>query len=64
MANPKAVMTQKDASRFFKAAIVAGFNTAKIVIHPDGRLEASATLSTPSTASASDNSWDETLNGP
>lgn len=64
MANPKAVITQKDASRLFKAAMNAGYSNAKIVLHPDGRLEASASLSSASVVAVSENSWDETLNGP
>lgn len=41
MANRTAPIKQNDAKRLFKAALEAGFDAAKIVIHPDGRIEAS-----------------------
>lgn len=63
MANPKAVITQKDATRLMKAAISAGFNTAKIIVHPDGRIEAVAAFSdvVPTSSAGEENSWDAPL---
>ena len=61
MSNPKAAITQKDANRIFKAAKAAGFNTAKIVLHPDGRVEASAAISEAAGGVTQENSWDDVL---
>ncbi len=51
---------QNDAKRLFKAAIDAGFENAKITIHPDGRIEALASFADQARAS-SENSWDDVL---
>lgn len=51
---------QNDAKRIFKAALQAGFETAKIIIHPDGRIEASAAMSE-AAVTEGPNSWDEVL---
>lgn len=61
MAYPKAAITQKDANRIFKAAKNAGFNVAKIILHPDGRMEASASLNNAASDVQSDNTWDDVL---
>lgn len=44
MANKASQIKQNDAKRIFKAAIDAGFDAARIIYHPDGRLEALATF--------------------
>ena len=55
-------LKQNDAKRIFKAAIQAGFETAKIVVYPDGRIEASAAFAEAGgTKPDSTNSWDEVL---
>lgn len=60
MAARSAAIRQNDARRIFRAALLAGFESVRMVIHPDGRIEASAALSE---ASVNDgpNSWDEVL---
>lgn len=61
MANRLAVIKQADAKRLFKAALEAGFEAARIIVHPDGRIEASASLSENAVNSNSGNSWDDIL---
>jgi hypothetical protein len=61
MANRLAVIKQADAKRLFKAALEAGFEAARIIVHPDGRIEASASLSENAVNSNSGNSWDDVL---
>lgn len=51
---------QNDAKRLFKAAIEAGFEAAKITIHPDGRIEASASFADHANPK-SENTWDDVL---
>ncbi|MGM4983249.1 hypothetical protein [Rhizobiales bacterium] len=51
---------QNDAKRLFKAALEAGFENAKITIHPDGRIEALASFAEQARA-VSENSWDVVL---
>ncbi|NTG12340.1 hypothetical protein G6L33_01065 [Agrobacterium rhizogenes] len=51
---------QNDAKRLFKAALEAGFENAKITIHPDGRIEALASLAEQARA-AFENTWDDVL---
>jgi hypothetical protein len=60
MANRAAVIKQNDAKRLFKAALEAGFERAKIVIHPDGRIEASGSFGDAPNADKA-NTWDEVL---
>lgn len=60
MANRTAAIKQNDAKRLFKAALEAGFDAAKIVIHPDGRIEASGSFGEQG-KSTSENSWDDVL---
>ena len=59
MGYPKAVIKQSDAKRLFRAALEAGFSAAKIIVHPDGRIEASGSLSEPVRASDVENTWDD-----
>ena len=58
MANHAAAIKQNDAKRLFKAALAAGFDTAKMTIHPDGRIEATASFSDAASASKGENGWD------
>lgn len=39
MSNQPARIKQSDAARLFKAAKAAGFSRARIISHPDGRIE-------------------------
>jgi allantoicase len=55
-----ALIKQTDAKRLFKAARDAGYENAKITIHPDGQIEAVASFAEQARAS-SDNSWDDVL---
>ncbi|MGE6739673.1 hypothetical protein ACQKGC_05295 [Allorhizobium pseudoryzae] len=59
MAYPKPLMKHSDAKRLFRAVRDAGFSEAKIIIHPDGRIEASGSLSEPVRASDGGNTWDD-----
>lgn len=61
MANRQAAIKQADAKRLFKAALEAGFEAAKITLHPDGRIEAAASLTESTATSTGSNSWDEVL---
>jgi hypothetical protein len=61
MANRLAVIKQADAKRLFKAALEAGFERARIILHPDGRIEADATLSDTAANSSAGNTWDDVL---
>ncbi|SIR06396.1 hypothetical protein SAMN05880590_11183 [Rhizobium sp. RU35A] len=59
MANRGAAIKQIDAKRLFKAGLEAGFEAVRIILHPDGRIEASASL-TETVAKANDiNTWDD-----
>jgi hypothetical protein len=51
---------QIDAKRLFAAALSAGFESATVVIHPDGRIEASASMADQQQAKPV-NTWDEVL---
>lgn len=59
----KALIKQVDAKRLFSAGREAGYETVKITVHPDGRIEAVATFSEAMsiTASVEANSWDAPL---
>lgn len=61
MANRQAAIKQADAKRLFKAALDAGFEAAKIILHPDGRIEASASFSEAAANSSNSNTWDDIL---
>lgn len=56
----EAKFKQIDAKRLFAAALSAGFGSATVVIHPDGRIEASASLADQQHAKPV-NTWDEVL---
>ncbi len=59
MGYPKAVIKQSDAKRLFRAALEAGFSAAKIIVHPDGRIEASGSLAEQAASSDTANTWDD-----
>lgn len=61
MANRQAAIKQADAKRLFKAARDAGFETATITLHPDGRIEAAASFSETAASLNSGNTWDDVL---
>ncbi|RUW01099.1 MULTISPECIES: hypothetical protein [unclassified Mesorhizobium] len=62
MANRAARITEADASRFLKAAKSAGFERARIVSHPDGRIECTVEMLAPSAERGDKpNEWDEVL---
>ncbi|NSZ15347.1 hypothetical protein [Agrobacterium vitis] len=61
MASKHAVIKQIDAKRLFKAALEAGFAAARITVHPDGRIEASASLTDSAANPDSKNTWDDVL---
>ncbi|MCG8272554.1 transcription factor iiib subunit [Aquamicrobium sp. NLF2-7] len=39
MAKREALIPQSDATRLFKAARAAGYSRARLIRHPDGRIE-------------------------
>ena len=61
MSNQPARIKQSDAKRLFKAVLDAGFERARIILHPDGRIEADAALSEAATNSNTGNTWDDVL---
>jgi 2-keto-3-deoxy-6-phosphogluconate aldolase len=61
MANRVAAIKQADAKRLFKAALEAGFEAAKITLHPDGRIEATASFSQTAANAHTGNTWDDIL---
>ena len=61
MANRQAAIRKGDAVKIFEAALKAGFETARIVVHPDGRIEATASLSETAADATRPNTWDDVL---
>lgn len=61
MARSVAAIKQADAKRLFKAALEAGFEAARIILHPDGRIEASASLTETAAKLNNGNTWDDVL---
>lgn len=61
MAAKAAMIKQVDAKRLFKAAREAGFDVARITVHPDGRIEASASNTDSAASFETKNSWDDVL---
>ncbi|MGU3576718.1 hypothetical protein ACLBWZ_14365 [Brucellaceae bacterium C25G] len=63
MARSVSLIKQHDATKLFKAARAAGFDTAKILLHPDGTVEASGSMFDEDSATAKNNksSWDDVL---
>jgi hypothetical protein len=61
MAGRSSAITQNTAKRIFKAAIQAGFESAKITVYPDGRVEAFASVSDAVINPRPENSWDDVL---
>ncbi|TPN49355.1 hypothetical protein [Mesorhizobium sp. B1-1-7] len=62
MSKRAALITKSDASRLFQAAKAAGYDRARLVSHPDGRIELLAeTMRDGDRAAAGGNEWDEVL---
>ncbi|RWC04309.1 MAG: hypothetical protein EOQ56_04835 [Mesorhizobium sp.] len=62
MANRSALITQADATRLFKAAKLAGYDRAKFVSYPDGRVEVQVETTRRAAQSGDDASeWDDVL---
>jgi hypothetical protein len=62
MSKRAALITKSDASRLFQAAKAAGYDRARLVTHPDGRVELLAeTLRENERGDAGANEWDEVL---
>lgn len=62
MSNRAAFMTQADANRMFKAAKTAGYERARVISYPDGRMEVVVETVRPDAAPAHGvNEWDEVL---
>ncbi|TGQ94648.1 hypothetical protein EN851_03590 [Mesorhizobium sp. M8A.F.Ca.ET.208.01.1.1] len=64
MANRAALITQADATRLFKAAKLAGYDRARFVSHPDGRIEVlveTAAVERGPSVDAKPNEWDDVL---
>ncbi|MER9875238.1 hypothetical protein [Mesorhizobium sp. M0195] len=62
MANRSALITQADATRLFKAAKLAGYDRAKFVSYPDGRVEVQVETTRRGAQSGDDASeWDDVL---
>lgn len=59
MAARTSQIKQGDAKKLFRAALDAGYGAARIIYHPDGRLEALATLESAHKPADSENSWDD-----
>ena len=53
----RAPCTQTQATRYLKAAVAAGFERARLVIHPDGRVEVIGEIGT-SADTATENAFD------
>lgn len=61
MANRAATIKQADAKRLFKAALDAGFEEVRIILHVDGSVETRASFSETVAKSNSGNTWDDVL---
>ncbi len=61
MAKRAAPLKQADATRMFRAARAAGYGAARIIIHPDGRIEVEASETETIKKNSESNSWDEVL---
>ena len=63
MGNRAALITQADATRLFKAAKSAGYERAKFVSYPDGRIEILVETLRPDAlrAGGAPNEWDDVL---
>jgi tRNA(Phe) wybutosine-synthesizing methylase Tyw3 len=60
MAPRMSPITKSDATRLLKAAREAGYRRARVIGHPDGRIEVVA--DDPPEANAPGSDWDEVLN--
>lgn len=62
MARSVSLIKQQDAKKLFRAALDAGFPTAIVTYHPDGRVETRASMLVEDIApTQGKNSWDEVL---
>lgn len=63
MANRAALITQADATRLFKAAKLAGYDRARFVSYPDGRVEVlvETVRSAAHVRDEDQNEWDDVL---
>lgn len=60
MANRAALIRKADAARLLKAARESGYKRARVIAHPDGKIEVIADdVAADSTAPSTD--WDEVL---
>jgi hypothetical protein len=61
MSSRAAPITQNTARGIFKAAKDAGYVSATITVHPDGRIVAFASNAENSQTANSENAWDDVL---
>jgi hypothetical protein len=61
MASQPSQFKQNDAKKLFRAALDAGYEVARVIFHPDGRIEASASFVDPAKDPNSENSFDRLL---
>ncbi|TPM15527.1 hypothetical protein [Mesorhizobium sp. B2-3-5] len=62
MSKRAALITKSDASRLFQAAKAAGYDRARLVSHPDGRIELLAeTMREEERGAPGANEWDGVL---
>lgn len=61
MTRRAAVIKQADAKRLLKAVKDAGFNEARLIVHPDGRIETCASIAEVLPSGEAGNSWDDVL---
>ncbi|MER9573332.1 hypothetical protein NKI77_29785 [Mesorhizobium opportunistum] len=62
MSKRAALITKSDASHLFQAAKAAGYDRARLVTHPDGRVEMLAEMRREGDRdTAGGNEWDEVL---
>jgi hypothetical protein len=64
MANRVALIRKADAARLLRAARESGYKRARVIVHPDGRVEVVAddvAGTDPDAADQKPNDWDEVL---
>ncbi|RWN41633.1 hypothetical protein LRP31_06685 [Mesorhizobium mediterraneum] len=61
MAPRAALITQADATRLFKAAKLAGYDRARFVSYPDGRVEVLVETVRATVGDDEPNEWDDVL---
>jgi hypothetical protein len=55
------LIRKNEIKRLFSAALDAGFEAARVTIHPDGRIEATASFSVSAKNPNAENEWDDVL---